>query len=366
MRKAIAALTIALMALSACAGETGSNEDPKGTLVEGLRKLLEADALTQKISVESDVNSLIAISDGKISEDIASKILESSLTVSGTQAEDPADASSLVILNVAGSEDLEIRFVEGDLFARADLGNLLETFGQDPAQLDAMAAQVEGQKGFEWVDEALAGEWVVMRDAAQLAQGLGGAGSTSVSAEQQRKMIDDLLKSVEQNATVTSQGEDDAGDHLTASLPIRETMQDLLRSVGPAAGIPGGMENAVGDIPEGDLTIDFWVADGAVSQLSFDVTQFESMIEDSGEEFPDGVEQLAILVELNEFDGNIEPVEGAVEIDSAALMQGLAYLMPAGASLNPEQPSGFDCSMLKGAPPEVIELYAKECPQLQK
>jgi len=367
MRKALAALVIGLVALSACAGQTGSSDDPKATLVEGLRRLLVADSLTQTISIESDVDSLVAVSKGKISKDVASKLLGSSLTLAGTQAEDPADTKSLVLVNLAGSDALEMRFVDGDLFVRADVADLLETFGEDPAQLDAMAAQVQGQKGFEWVEGALAGEWVVMRDAADLAQSLGGTGAT-VSAEQQKKIIDDLLNTVEQNARVTSHGEEETGEHLTASLPIRETVQDLLRFAPTAT--PPGMQRSLDELPEGDLKIDFWVADGAVTQLSFDVTQFESMTEASGEDFPEGVDRLAIIVRLGEFEGNVEPVDDAVEIDGAALMQTLSGLatgmLPSGGATDGGTGAAFDCSMLKGAPPEVVELYAKECPELQK
>ena len=364
MRKTLAALAISLLVLSGCAGETGSGEDAKATLVDALRNLMETEAVTQTISVESDVDSLVAVGEGAISEDVAAKILEASLTASGTQAEDPKDASSVVVLEIGGSQDLEMRFVTGDLFVRADVASLLETFGQDPGRLDPIAKQAKAQKGFDWVDEALAGEWVVVRDAIGLTQQMGG---TTANAEHQKKIINDRLESVENNATVTSEGDEDAGEHLTAALPMRETLQDLMQSLGPAAGIAGGMQQSLSEIPEGDVVIDFWVADGALSQFSVDVTQFEDMAGGSDEKFPEGVEELTIVVELDEFEGTVEPVAGAAEIDTAALTQALSGLLTGAAGMG-SAPAGanFDCSMLKGAPPEVVELYAKECPELQK
>lgn len=370
MKKILAVTAAFLFVLSGCANSSGSGEDAKATLVDSLRNLLEADALTQTITVDSDVDSLVAVSDGEIDEEVASTILESSLTASGTQAEDPADASSVMVLNLGGSEDFEMRFVEGDLYVRADVPDLLETFGQDSKEIDSLAARVEGQKGFEWVDDALAGEWVMVRDAVALIQQFGGAGGAAPSVEQQRQMINDLLESVEKNASVTSEGEDADGTHVRAGLPIKATVEDLVKALGPGTGMAGaGMQDALNDIPEGDVVIDFWIDDDRVTRIELDVTQFEQMAEDS-DDFPKDVEELAVVVELEEFEGTVEPVADAVEIDTTSLTQALSGLMTgaAGMGAGAGAPSGsaFDCSMLKGAPPEVVELYAKECPELQK
>ena len=68
-----------------------------------------------------------------------------------------------------------------------------------------------------------------------------------------------------------------------------------------------------------------------------------------------------------EWTGSVSPEPGAVEVDAAAIMQGLSAFGGGGASGPGTGTDGaFDCSQLKGAPPEVIELYAKECPELQK
>ena len=369
MKKILALSTALLFVLAGCANSSGSGEDAKATLVESLRNLLEADSLTQTITVDSDVGSLVAVSEGEIDEEVASTILESSLTASGTQADDPADATSTMVLNLRGSDDFEMRFVEGDLFVRAEVRSLFGAFGQDRAQFEALAAQVKGQKGFEWVEEALAGKWVVVRDAAALTQQFGGTPGAAPSAEHQRQLITDLLQTVEKNASVTSEGEDDAGEHLVAALPLKETLKDLATSLGPAGAWMAPAGSAMEEVPEGDLVIDFWIEDGSVTQMAIDVTQFEAMAEGSGDKFPEGVEQLAIIIQLDEFDGTVEPVADAVEIDTTSLTQALSGLMTgaAGMGAGAGAPAGseFDCGMLKGAPPEVVELYAKECPELQ-
>ena len=365
MKKTLVALAVALFVFASCADQGASGADSKESLIGALRSLLESEAMTQTMSVESDTDSLMALGEGDIDEETAQKILDSSVVVSATQAENPEDATSLVVVNIAGSDDVELRFVEGDFYLRADVPNLMETFGQDPAQLDALSAQVQGQPGFEWVQPALAGEWLVIRDAIDLTEQLG---ATTVTGEQQKEVVNDLLRSVEQNATVSEEGEDDAGTHLQAALPMKQTLQDLVQSLGPAAGASGAqLEEQLQDIPNEDLIIDFWVDDDRVTQLGVDITQFEDLAAESGEEFPEGVDDLSLIIAFDEFDGEIEPVADAIEIDTQAIMQTLAGLMSGGAQSGgaPGGTGGFDCSSLKGAPPEVIELYAEECPELQ-
>ena len=371
MKKILVTVAAVALVLTACSEDPGSSsDDAKGTLVDSLEALLEADALTQTISIQSDTDSLVALGEGDIDEETADKILDSSVTASAVQAENPEDASSQVVLNLAGNDALEIRFVAGDLYVRADVAGILETFGQDPAQLDALTSQVEGRQGFEWVGPAVAGEWIVIRDALALMQQFGG-GAAALNGDQQKQVVDDLLQTIRQNATVTSEGEDDAGDHLQAALPLRDTLRDLIDVLGPAASAAGAgnIEDSLQDIPNEDIVLDFWVADGRVSQLAVDILQFEELAAESGEEFPEGLEELAIVVRIDEFDGDIDAVADAVEIDTAALGQAVTGLMTGGTGLGGTGAAPgeeFDCDLLKGSPPEVIELYAKECPELQK
>jgi hypothetical protein len=378
MKKLLAVLAGATLLLSACADNGPSaSDDPKAALVDALKGLSESEGLTQTIRLESDTASLVAASEGDLDEETAQKILDSNIVVSALQAEKPEDAASQILVTIAGNEDLEIRFVDGNLYFRADVGSLLETFGQDPAQLDMVIGQVQGQPGLEWVEDAAAGDWVVLEDALQLSEQLGGAqmGAGSLGADQQKELVNNLLQAVEKNATVTSEGDDDAGEHVRASLPLKETLTDLIDALGPAAGMAGGpeMEDSLAEVPNEDITIDFWISDGTITQIAFDVVEFAESIEDSSdEEMPEGVENLSVVVEIEDFDGSVEPVADAAKIDTAALGQAFAGMLGGGV---PGMDSGsgssggaeaFDCDMLKGAPPEVIALYAEECPELQK
>lgn len=359
-KRSLALLGCAFL-ISSCGLMGDSAAEAKSTLVDALRNLLETKSYTSTYTLESDVDSLVALGEGNLSEEAATKILDSTVEASGVQAENPEESSSQLLVNVAGTDSLEMRFVEGDLYFRAEVRELIELFGGDAAELDAIIGQVAGQPGFEWVEPAVAGEWIVLRDALALSQQMGGM---SVTPGQQEELINDLLQTVEQNATVSDEGEDDAGQHLRASLPLQETMQDLIQSLGPAAGMMQGDQGMLSDIPDEDIVIDFWVQDDTVSQLGIDFTQFEGMEDGSGKEFPEGVEELTLLVAIAEADVTVEPIDDAIELDSTALTQALSGLMTGGAG--GAGGGGFDCNQLKGAPPEVVELYAEECPELQK
>ena len=363
VKKTLSLLVVAALTFTACGMFGSSAAEAKASLVDALRNLLATESYTQTMTLDSDVESLVAISEGDISEETAETILGATIVAAGKQAEDPADAESELVVSLDGNDSLEMKFVEGDLYFRADVRMIVETFGGDPAELDLVLGQVQGQPGFDWVEPAVDGEWIVVRDALALSEQMGGM---TVSPDQQEELIDDLLQTVEQNATVTDEGEEDAGQHLRASLPLRETVQDLMQSLGPAAGMMQG-QDIMSDIPDENIVLDFWVADETVSQMAIDFTQFDGMSDGSGNEFPDGVENMSFVIAIEETDVNVEPVADAIELDTAALTQALSGLMGGGGlDTGADGGSGnFDCNALKGAPQEVIELYAEECPELQ-
>lgn len=371
MKKLLVILAGATLLLTACADNPPSaSDDPTAALVDALKNLSESDGLTQTIRLQSDTDSLVAAGEGDIDAETAEKILDSSITVSALQAENPEDAASLILVTIAGNEDLEIRFVEGDLYFRADIESLLETFGQDPAELQTAISQFEGQPGLEWVEDAAAGDWVVLENVLELSEQFGGASmdAGSLGADQQKELTNNLLQAVEKNATVTSEGDDDAGEHVIATLPLRETLSDLIDALGPAAGMTGAeLGDSLEEVPDEDISIDFWISDGTVTQIAFDVVEFAESFEGTSEEIPEGVEELSFVIEIEEFDGSVDPVADAAKIDTAALAKAFAGMLGGGIPGTDTGGAGaFDCDMLKGAPPEVIALYAEECPELQK
>ena len=364
MRKLLSCLIGTTLLLAACSSAPGTDpeEDPKAALIEAFRALSEAEGVTEEFSLQSTTESLVAVSEGGLDEETAGKILDSSIVVSTRNTgNDVAKAESSILVRVAGSDGLELRIVDNSLYVRADIKHILETFGQDPNQADAFASQAQGQPGFEWVQAAVAGDWLVLKNLAQFTQQMGAN-----PAPDQKKLLNGFLDILQENATVTNEGDEDPGTHLAATLPLRDTATDVLNLVEDMGmGMPSGVDSpATNDIPEGDMTIDFWVQDGALTQMHIDFIQFEKF-EEGGEGIPEGVDELGLLVAFEEFTGSVEPVADAVELDPVAIGQAFGAMM-GGATQTQEIPAEFDCSQLKGAPPEVVELYAEECPELQK
>jgi hypothetical protein len=371
MRKLLFCLITPALLLAACAGSSdpSAGDDSKAALTAALEALSDSQGLTLDFSLESTPDQLVALAEDsgdELTEEDADKILNSSLSISGSEgddAEDTSDDSAQILATIAGEEDFELRVVEQVLYLRADVAGLLDTFGEDSAQVDQLITQTKGQPGFEWVEPAVNGEWVSIANPEQF---MGPAASQA--GAQQEQVVNDVTKAIRDNAEVTSEGEEDEGTHLVAVVPLRDTFEAIADDLGEMTGGMPGMEvPSATDVPDEDLTVDFWVSDGTLTQMQVDFVQIARI---EGDEVPEGVEEFALQVTFEEFDGGIEAVADAVEIDPQAVGQALGSMMQGfggagGGGAGGGLPPGFDCSQLEGAPPEVIELYEKECPELQ-
>jgi hypothetical protein len=326
------------------------------------------DAISQVITVESTPESLTAaFGDEGLSGQAAGQILASSMTLSQNSETDLDKQKTQLILNVDGSDVLQVLFLEGTLYAQADVPSLIQTFGGNTAELEQLAKGAEAA-GLNFVEPALEGEWLAVPGLAELANEFGG-GVTPPSAAAQQKFLEEFQKIVRDEATVTSEGEEDAGEHLVATVPIKPVVTRLMEALTQIANLPGqAAEQDLSDVPDEDISLDIWVDDDAITQLEFDVTQVKDF--EDVEDFPEGVDDLAIRVAFSQWDQDIEAPADAVEINPQqliALFMGARASGSGSGSGSATLPgSGFDCSQLKGAPAEVIELYKKECPELQK
>ncbi|MGI8773767.1 MAG: hypothetical protein ACR2KQ_01950 [Actinomycetota bacterium] len=160
-RISIILLSLALIFV-ACSGDSGPDpaENPKDALTSAFEKLGDG-GYTFTLRVDSDPGSLAALSadDGgtPMTEEDAQKLLDSSISFSGTDEEDAQERDAAITVNVAGNEDaIEIRVIDEALFARADVRELVETFGGTTAELDQVASQ--SPPGFEFIGSAIEGE----------------------------------------------------------------------------------------------------------------------------------------------------------------------------------------------------------------
>jgi hypothetical protein len=381
MRKLLALMLVAAVFLGACnEGEGGGevSEDAKQSLVSAFTSLGEADAQSLTLSITSDPGSLDTLSEGEVTEEQANILLNSSITIEGTKADDPADQSTRIAFNVEGTDGAEMVVVGPDLFVRADVAGFAEAFGVDQAQLQAAITQAQAR--FDFVGPLANGDFVKFEGVGNLA---GEFGASPPDTSQQEQLVRQLADALEAEATVSSEGTDDVGEHLVASIPLRSLYQSVI-DLAPQMGqsFPPGMLPPAEQIPEGDLSLDVWVADDRVAQIEFDLTQLGDFAEESGEENPfEGVEQFALRVVFSEDVGEIsapqtETVVSAQEIQAiiGSLFAGAVPGgipgggggipgggggIPGGGGGGGVAP-GFDCSIYEGLPPETFDGLSPE------
>jgi hypothetical protein len=373
MRKLLAAIAAATLLLAACGGGdggSGGGGNPEETLRQAVENLSEG-GRTLTFSLSSDPGSLVAASEGSINEETAGKILDSSLTVSANDAENPADAEFAFAANIAGSTDVEFRLVDEVIYLRVDLNSLLDLAGaevkaQAQPQIQAFVQQASAQ-GLNWVEPGVNGEWLAFTGATQLLEQFGGGLAASPSAEQQA-IVDQFAKALTDDATVTSEGDEDPGEHLVASVAFKDLYDNFLElAEGLGQAVPTGELPPESEVPDGEMSVDFWVADGELTQVELDFLQLAELGE---EELPEGVETLGLRVTIEGFDGGVEVPSDATEVDLAQLIQtftggGLGGAT-GGAGAGAGAGAGMDafCEELKAQPKSVQKQFAAQCPNL--
>lgn len=375
MRRLIAVPLLLVLTMVACGGSGTS--DPREAFEKALENLADAPGVSLELTLRSTEEALRALANSSgddLSAEGASKILESSLTVSATQTADPADSEAAVVLEIAGTDAVELRTIGFDFFVRVDIDTLAELFGQDAAELRA-EAQGGSAFGLSFIEPLLAGEWIALRGLERFAS--MGAAQAEQGEEFLRRITDALKASVE----VTAVGEDEVGTHLLARVPLEVLIREILRAAQDLTGGLGGL--GVGavppdSLPEGDLEIDVWVEDEELRQIELDLIQFGRLLE---EEVPRGVNEFALRATIEEFGGGVEAPTEAVEVDVQELFGALFGFGAAGVTegvqvkekgtlklrtgkLGPR--SDFPCHFLEGEPRSVLRQYAAECPQLLK
>jgi hypothetical protein len=270
------------------AGRTGALELSVASSADEVRAFAEA------------ADPAAAASGGDMSDDDLETLLSSSVDVGydlGEDRESDADDENRVVVHVGDLDAAELRTVEGLLYARADLDGLAEQFPEMQQGLDEFRAGLSGADGVseqappEVVEPATAlldGEWVSVDIQAYLGQleaaTAGASGSDPApslsdyaSAEGRDLLgaaLEDAVTSVERR-----EGDGELGDHLVAHLDLRKGYTTL------RAGLPdlfdgelaASLEDEmppVGEVPDKQVDVSFWVLDGALSRVELDLAQF--------------------------------------------------------------------------------------------
>jgi hypothetical protein len=243
---------------------------------------------------------------------------------------DPAKLSELLknqgafsmSVRLSGDALIELRSVDGKIFARANAKKILTLAGEDPGSLDQQLAQLP--PGMEPLAKAAKGEWVSLdlAKAAAAAKDSGllknlptAAPSPAVDATKVQKLVNDLKAAYQQKATITELGKDDErGQGYRLGAPAKQVAEavsgDLIALVGKSS--EAEVRKSINQIPDKTFNVDIWVKDDKVSAVSLDITQFLKK--------PVAGKKLAVDIDVDVDSAKVTAPSGATEIDVKALL----------------------------------------------
>jgi len=249
----------------------------------------------------------------------------------GTLLGDPAKLSELLkkqgafsmSVRLSGDALIELRSVDGKIFARANAKQILTLAGENPDSLDqqladlppGMAPLAKAAKG-EWVSIDLAKAAAAAKDSGMLKDLPTAAPSPAVDAAKVQKLVNDLKAAYQQKATITELGEDDErGQGYRLGAPAKQVAEavsdDLIALVGQAS--EAEVRKSINQIPDKTFNVDIWVKDDKVSAVSLDITQFLKK--------PVPGKKLAVDIDVDVDSGKVTAPSGATEIDVKALLE---------------------------------------------
>jgi hypothetical protein len=365
MKKLISLGASLLLLASACGGdEVGGS--PKESLTAAIENLSEMEGLELVFTLQSSPSSLATLAaedESNLSEEDAQRILNSSITTR-TKGKTPEDGQAEILVNIDGEDAIEMKVLDQTFYVRADVRGLVETFGGDPSGLDQFERQATAA-GVTFVKPAIDGEWIALEGLKDIAQ---QQGLPTGRAPNQDALVRAFRTAVDEEAEVTQGDQDGPGTHLVVDLPVRRIYERLLPEFQKLlTGVPGAALPPASEVPDKSVRLDTWVDDDQLRQVRLDLIQFAKF---GDEPVPEGVDELALQVTIDEFDGEVEAPEDAVTLTQQEIQQAFGAFM-AGAMGGTEVESGesvplqpSDCEALEQAPPAVQKQFAAQCPNL--
>lgn len=209
--------------------------------------------------------------------------------VDSTQAQtDPKDSIDFG-LTIGSDTPLELVYADQNLYARAQVQQLLTDVGQDPTKASQMSNALNSLNGYvPGLSQLGAGNWVEINHAGLeslapvLKQAEASSGSSADPAALKAdvmKLRIDLLAALQSNSTFNSLGDGkysvtlDVAGFLAAIKPV---VQNTLANV-PALGtqISDALGKAEAKVPAGQKAVmDLTVSSGELSQADVDLNQF--------------------------------------------------------------------------------------------
>ncbi len=279
---------------------------------------------------------------------------------------DPAKLSELLkkqgsfsmSVRLSGDALVELRSVDGKIYARANAKQILTLAGENPDSLDqqlaglppALAPLAKAAKG-EWVSVDLVKAAAAAKDSGVLDALPTSAPSPSVDAAKLQKLLNSLKTAYQDKATITELGDGERGKGYRLGAPAKQVAEavsnDLIALVGKESEVE--VRKAIGQIPDKTFNVDLWVKDEKLSAVSLDITQFLDK--------PVPGKKLAVDIGVDVDSGKVTAPSGATEIDVESLLKEFpaGSLGGAGVAL----PSGSDGSGAIGSGGKLTKAQRK-------
>jgi hypothetical protein len=200
-------------------------------------------------------------------------------------ATDPNNRLELA-LQVRGARPVDVRYLYGTLYARANIRSVLSDFGQDPVA--AASAQSSLEKADAYLPGLAAlgqGQWVSanLHELAPLLK-LGGLNTSRNSQYQASSatLMRDLKSALMNNTSYTNVGNRGGRTEYRVTVNARSVLQQLSGDLSNLAGstpIPGASDigkqiaGAMDKIPQA-VALQLWVKDNKMQEVDLDLNQF--------------------------------------------------------------------------------------------
>lgn len=283
---AIGAVASALLAAGCGSNSGSSDKPPRDELTSSIDGLGNSDQLAATVKLDAspaDLQALSKASGSPIAPNVAGLLAAGNLTLeiksdgklSALNGDNASNADMHLVLNVDNGQVVDLYGVKNVIYLRADVKKILQLMDKEKlfSELEARVATLPA-----WAQAGVQGKWLSLNgDAAKgLASQLGGAATATPNAEQQKKLIDDFKAAITKDVTVTRVSTDsDKGDHLVLTGNVRTLGTDLANALSAAVpGNPAASQLKPSQMPDKQVTVDAWVKDGKLSEVSLDLVQF--------------------------------------------------------------------------------------------
>jgi hypothetical protein len=229
---------------------------------------------------------------------------------------------SAFAVRLGGTSLVDVRSLDGKVYARADVNQILTLADQDPALVQrqlaglppALAPLAKAAKG-EWVSIDLAKAAAAAKDSGLLNAIPTPTAAPTVDAAKLQRLLDSLKAAYKEKATITDLG--DAGDRGTGyrlSAPAKQVAQavtdDLISLVGKDS--EAEIRKSISEIPNKTFSLDVWVKDDKLSHVALDLTQFLDK--------PVTGKKLAVDIAVAVDSADVSAPSGATEIDLKSIL----------------------------------------------